>query len=156
MMFDIRFKSIHEKDKIVFIRNERGEKPRLLCGIVEAVNSHSIIAQSDGRFFQLTHHKRSFNEDHLINTVVLGKRPEEQGDALDCTEYPIRVGDLVAFIEAPSQDFSTSLVIGEVIDLSSDGVKILVSSAIEQKYMRKPNEIVVIHTLSKKDRSKKK
>ena len=79
---------------------------------------------------------------------MLGKRPKVTGSIFDCTEYPIHNGDLVAFIEASSQDFSTSLVIGEVIDLLSEGVKILVSSSVEQKYMRPPQEIVVIHTSS--------
>ena len=147
-MVDIRFKPIHEQDDIVFIRNERGENPRLLSGTVEAVNLHSVIVQSDNRIFQLTHHRRSFNEEHLINAVVLGKRPEVTGSIFDCTEYPIHNGDLVAFIEAPSQNFSTSLVIGEVVDLLSEGVKILVSSSVEQKYMRPPQEIVVINTSS--------
>ena len=150
-MVDIRFRPIHEQDDIVFIRNERGEKPHLMCGAVDAVNLHSVVVQCENKFFHLTHHKRSFNGDHLINAIVLDSRPIVTGGLYDCTEYPIHSGDLVAFIEAPSQSFSTSLLIGEVIGLVEDGVKILVSSSIEQKYMRKPHEIVVIQTFPEKD-----
>lgn len=143
-MYDIRFQPIHEHDQVVFIRNERGKEPRLLSGTVDAVKMRSIIVQSKNGIYQLTYHKRSFNEDHLINTVVILPRTEVTGDILDCTEHPICSGDVVAFIETPSQGFSTSLVVGEVINLSPHEIKILVSSDVKQKYMRKPKDVVVI------------
>ena len=142
-MVDVQNIEIHERDVVMFIRNQRGKKPQIMYGIVDAVKPKSVIVQRIlGGFssFRLSH----YGDEHFTNILVLPRRPEVDGKILDFTDYPVAINDKVAFVVVPSQGFSTSFIIGEIIRLNSDEVTILVHSKAEQKYIRKPKEVVVI------------
>ena len=144
-MEDIRQEDIFEDDNIAFIKNKRGEAPRLVFGQVKAVGYHSIEVQdASGEIYEVRFSQRSLNANRLLNAVVILPRDSVTGDVLDITGHPILPADKVAFMEAPSQGFSTALVVGRALHVTPDGVTILVDSATSQKYKRKPDEIVVI------------
>ena len=56
------------------------------------------------------------------------------------------MGDKVAFMEVPSQGFTTSLLIGTVLKVSAQEVTIKVKTTVEQKYMRRLEQVVVVET----------
>ncbi len=144
-MLDFRLTEIHEGNTVVYIHNERTGQPRFIKAIVEMEVSKSIVVKlADGETKNLWLSHRSSVDGKMNNLVVIPSRPDIKGDLLDFTGYPICVADKVAFMEAPSQGFSTSLVEGNVLNISEDGITILVKAKTEHKYFRKPNEIVVI------------
>ena len=146
-MVDIQSQKICENDLVVYIQNNRGEKPRMVDAIVESENERSIIVRLvNGETNRLTYSHRSFADGRLNNLVVIKPRPVAPyyASAFDCTDYPVFEGDKVAFMEVPSQGFSTSLVIGKVSKLSADSITIVVKAKTEQKYMRKPDQVVVV------------
>ena len=144
-MQDIRFEDIFEDDNILFIKNKRGEESRLVYGHVKVVNPISILVEDDcGELHRLRYSERSKKDGRLLGAVVVLPRTEATGDVLDFTGHPINPGDNVAFMEAPSQGFSTSFVIGSALRVSPAEIIILVVKHATQKYMRKPNETVVI------------
>lgn len=149
-MLDIQSQKICENDLVVYIQNKRGDKPRLEYAIVETENAKSIIVRFvNGEKNRLTYSHRSFADGRMNNLVVITHRPVAPyyAVAFDCTDYPVFEGDKVAFMEVPSQGFSTSLVIGKVSKLSADSITIVVNSKAEQKYMRKPDQVVVVEPL---------
>lgn len=144
-MLDVQSNIICEGDLVAYIQNTRGEKPRLMYAIVSAVNKKSIhVRLVNGETVRLSYSHRSFADSRLNNVVAIKSRQIREGEFLDCTEYPIFDGDRVAFMEVPSQGFSTSLVIGEVIKVVADEVTITVKSKVDQKYLRKPDQVVVV------------
>ena len=144
-MVDIRFVEIEKQKRVVFILNRRGEKPLLVHGHVVRVDPKSVVVQdSSGDYHWLRHSKRAYDDGRMINVAVILARSKAKGELLDCTGHPITVGDEVAFMEAPSQGFSTSLVLGEVLRTNSEEVTLKVYSPTITKYMRKPDEVAVI------------
>ena len=144
-MFDVQSCLIEKDDDIVFIKNKRGEPSRLVFGVVVDVGLLGIeVIGDDGIKYNVRMSQRSQEADKMLNAVVLLPRAEVSGDVLDCSGHPALVGDKVAFMETPSQGFSTSLVVGYVLRLCKDEVTILVERNATQKYIRKPNEIVVV------------
>lgn len=145
VMVDLLFNEINEGDSIVFIKNKRGEKPRLLFGTVDLVFPKSLIVQKkNGDFYRLRYSQRSLVDGQMINVTVIQQHKESTGNTLDCTGYPVFIGDEVVFMEVPSQGFSTSLVVGNVMSIADEGITITVKSSVYDKYMRKPDEIAVI------------
>ena len=75
-MVDVQSNKIHENDIIVFIRNERGERPRLVDGVVKAVNDKSIIVQlNNGDACRLSPSRRSLADERMNNVVVIHSAP---------------------------------------------------------------------------------
>ena len=150
-MRDIRFIQIEQNQRVVFILNKRGEKSRLLHGFVFRSDPKSIVIQDDsGKFHWLKRSKRAFDDGRMIGLAVILPSQTSDGEILDCIGQPIVVGDEVAFMEVPSQGFSTSLVVGEVLCIAADGVTIRVESSVIRKYMRRPEEIAVVGKYHKK------
>ena len=142
-MKDTRSENILKYDDVVFIRNKRGAAPRLIFGVVEEVAPLSILIQDEsGELYRVRYTDRSIQNGRMLNVVIIPERADADGDVIDCSGHAINKGDEVAFMEAPSQGFSTSLVIGEVLSVHADGVTI--QAADGRKYMRKPSEIVVV------------
>ena len=147
-MVDIRFVKIEEGKSVVFILNNRGEKPRLLHGTVFRADPKSFVVQDDsGKYHWLHKSKRAFEDGRMIRVAVIQASFDSGGEIPDCAGHPISIGDDVAFMEVPSQSFSTSLVVGKVIGVDPGGVAIRVESDTVRKYMRKPEEIAVIGRL---------
>ena len=147
-MVDIRFVEIEQQNRVVFILNKRGEKPLLVHGHVVRVDPKSIVVQDDtGDYHWLRQSKRAHDDGRMISVAVITARPDTRGEVLDCTGYPITTGDNVVFMESPSQGFSTSLITGEAIRVSSEEVTLKVYSSTVRKYMRKPDEVAVIGQL---------
>lgn len=147
-MNDIEFVEIKVEDNLIFILNKRGERPRLVHGIVREIGLASVLAEDDsGIFHQLHHSKRSAQDGRLLNTVVVHPKTNNTGEVKDCIGNSIAVGNHVAFMEVPSQSFSTALLTGTVQKVTSEGISIVVKSSAFRKYMRCPSEIVVIDTV---------
>ena len=147
-MEDINCEDILENDNVVFIKNKRGEEPRLVYGHVKEANPDNILVEDNcGKVHQLHYSERTKKDGRLLGTLVVLPQPEATGDVLDFTGHPINPGDKVAFMEVPSQGFSTSFVIGNALRVSLDEIIILVENLASQKYMRKPNETIVIEHL---------
>ena len=144
-MYDFIGCLIQRDDDIVFIKNKRGEKPRLVFGIVYSVGNQSIeIEDDDGTSHEVKLSQRSLDAGKMLNAVTIPMREDRKGDTLDCTGHPIFIGDKVAFMEAPSQGFSTSLIIGKVASDRDGEITIQVEGTAYRKYMRKSEEIAVI------------
>ena len=143
-MVDIRYKEIRKDDRIAFILNERGSRPRLVPCYVLEENSSIIVVQDDNvEIHRLRQSQRSFEDGRLLSSVVLGDRSDTMGSTTDCTGYPVNVGDIVAFMEAPSQGFSTSLRVGEVLRL--EAAEVTIKDVLSgQKYKRKTAEVAVV------------
>lgn len=144
-MNDFRGLCILRDDDVAFIKNNRGDDPRLVFGIVVAVGDKSIDVQDEGGVLHnVRSTQRSMLADKMLNVTTIPSRPDVYGSVLDCSGHPILYGDLVAFMETPSQGFSTSLVLGEAVKVEYDGVVVAAKSRTGQKYMRRPQDIVVI------------
>ena len=79
-----------------------------------------------------------------VSNFVIHPQSSNAGNLLDCAGQPIAEGCKVAFMEYPSQGFSGSLVVGEVLRIGEDGLTIRVESSAVHKHLRKPGEVVVI------------
>lgn len=148
-MRDIRFEEILDGDNIVFIQNERGSDPKLVYGRVEEVTDKSVLVKKENGEVQKLHRNQHIakgdgNDGQITRAVVILTRADTHGDVQDFTGHPINTGDEVAFMEAPSQGFSTSLLVGEVKQITRERITIVVMQRVAQKYMRSPKEIVVI------------
>lgn len=145
-MVDRCFRDITEGASIAIIFNKRGNTPRLMHGFVAAVTPGTVhVKDNEGGSHILRHTKRSNIDGRLLTAVVLPPPlPESFNDMKDCAGHPVNVGDTVAFMEAPSQGFSTSLLIGEVQRVEENGITIVVRSSVTKKYMRIPGEVAVI------------
>ena len=148
-MEDIRFVNIEKGNSVVFILNSRGEPPRLMHGVVFRSDPKSIVIQDkEGKYYWRHKSKRAFDDGRMLSVAVINAAPGGKGEILDCAGHPVTIGDDVAFMEAPSQGFSTSIVVGEVLRVDSNGVTIRVESDTVRKYMRKPEETAVIGKLT--------
>lgn len=144
-MNDFRDCRISRDDDIVFIKNKRGEDPRLVFGIVIKADNQSIeVIDDDGITHEVRLSQRSFAAEKMLNVITIPARAYREGNTLDCSGYPVRIGDRVVFMETPSQGFCTSLILGNVVRVKDDGITIQASEAGNRKYMRKPKEVAVI------------
>lgn len=144
-MRDLRSSLIMRDDDVAFIKNNRGDDPRLVFGIVVAVGDNSIdVEDEEGVLHNVRFTQRSMLADKMLNVVTIPARPDVYGSVLDCSGHPILYGDLVAFMETPSQGFSTGLLIGEAVKVEADGVTIAAKTRTAQRYMRPPRDVIVI------------
>ncbi len=144
-MIDFLDRPVREHDSIVFIVNKRGEKPRMMLGTIRRINVKSIEADAvDGERYRIVFSSRSYKDEKLVNTVVLGAPPSRESAVIDYTGIPIILGDRAIFMERPSQGFCTSFQLGRVIRMSEQEVILAAEKPVEQKYFRTPQEIVVV------------
>ena len=148
-MVDIRFIDLVEGTNIVFILNNRGEKPRLLHGVVKGSTSNSLLVEDDiGELHNLSHSARSHRDGRFLRAAVIPQVSNCTEGVVDCIGHTIAVGDYVAFMEVPSQGFCSSLLVGDVIRIEDDGLTIKVYSSTTRKYFRKPDEVAVVEQIS--------
>ena len=144
-MQDVLLGLIQRDDDVAFIKNKRGEKPRLVFGYVVSVKDLSITVKDDD---STTHEvrllQRSFETKRMLNVITIPARADREGNILDCSGYPIQIGDKVAFMECPSQGFCTSLSVGNAVHVKDSGITIQVAEAANRKFMREPKNVVVI------------
>ena len=144
-MKDIRYQDFSLNDCVVFIENNRDQDPKLMYGRVKQITPQSILIQDDSdTLHRLRLSDRPTKADQILHAVIISPLSDTIGNDLDFLGHSIAIGDTIAFMEVPSQGFSTSFIIGEVFRIDSDGIMILVRSSVYQKYMRKPHEIVVL------------
>ena len=144
-MQDVLLGLIQRDDDVAFIKNKRGEKARLVFGFVVSVTDRSISVKDDeGTTHEVKLSHRSYEAEKMLNVITIPARAYREGNTYDCSGYPVRIGDNVAFMETPSQGFSTSLIIGNVVSIRDGEITIQVEGAALRKYMRRPKEIVVI------------
>lgn len=144
-MNDFRDFRISRDDDIVFIKNKRGEDPRLVFGIVIKTDNQSIeVIDDDNITHEVRHSQRSLDAGRMLNVITIPARAYREGNTLDCSGYPVRIGDKVAFMETPSQGFCSSLIVGTVVRVGDGEITIQVAEKANIKYMRKSREVAVI------------
>ena len=112
-------------------------------GIVQSMGLNSLRVKADGEDYRVVFSSRSLPDDKMINVFVTHTPHKGVGDYCDFLGQSIHLHDSVLFMEAPSQGYSTSFVSGKVLKLSNQEVTIAVSASTVQKYMRKPDKVVV-------------
>ena len=115
-------------------------------GVVQNVGLNSLRVKADNEEHRVVFSSRSFPDDKMINVFVTHKPLTGVGECCDFLGQPIHIHDSVLFMEAPSQGYSTSFVLGEVVRLSNQEVTIAVRTSTVKKYMRKQDNVVVSST----------
>ena len=144
-MCDYMNQEIHIDDSIVFIVNERGKAPQLMAGSVKEIHNKSINAWGiDGENYRVLSSARPGEDGIMRNTIKLTSLPLRKEGITDYTGVPIQLGDKAAFMEAPSQSYCTSFVLGTIIKATEQEVILRSDFPTATKYMRKPKQILVV------------
>lgn len=76
-MRDLRSILIMRDDDVAFIKNNKGDDPRLVFGIVVAVGDNSIdVEDEDGVLHNVRFTQRSMLADKMLNVVTIPARPD--------------------------------------------------------------------------------
>ena len=121
---------------VVYIRNSRYSAPVFLKGTIKRMTGKSVeIDSEDGSVDKLI--LSAGTEGMILKILVMADRPQREGEPVDVTGYPIKVGDKVAYMDDIYTNSCKKLLPGTVEKISRDTVYL-------SKTRRKSNRMVVI------------
>ena len=114
-------------DSVVFVKNYgvvdgKSVAPKLLSGKVVKIGAKGIVIEDgNGEESRLNLSKK--NSDRLVKVAVMKRRPERDTEDLnDATGYPLREGDVIAYMGKIYMSSCESLVKGTVKSISAKTV----------------------------------